>query len=281
MVYRDELAALEDRRALLQRELEDLDATSHDLLARRALCEAELASVRAALDGAHRTLPLLDRLQVASPCHVSWGAMQGDARVRFCGVCGKNVFNLSAMSRAEAEALLRREAGICARMYRRTDGTVLTADCPVGVRKRRVRGVVALAAAGAALGGPVLWTASTFPEVKVVSLGQMVADGASLVGHPVRTEGTLVHGSLTKQQTPCEYRFRLSANGVEVPVRYAQCVVPDNFRDLPGWDIGVLVEGEWHTAGLFEAKELLARGSQGAVYTVTEKHEQAATPKER
>lgn len=33
-------------------------------------------------------LPQLDQISVASPCHVSWGYMQGDDRSRICGQMG-------------------------------------------------------------------------------------------------------------------------------------------------------------------------------------------------
>jgi hypothetical protein len=62
--------------------------------------------------------------------------MAGDRRVRFCPYCRQNVYNLSGMTAAEATALLReKERTPCVRFYRRRDGTVLTADCPVGVRR--------------------------------------------------------------------------------------------------------------------------------------------------
>ncbi len=84
--------------------------------------------------------PVLEGLRVASPCTVSWEAMAGDARVRHCGACRLNVYNLSAMSRREAEDLVRRSEGrLCVRFYRRADGTVLTQDCPVGLRAVRRR----------------------------------------------------------------------------------------------------------------------------------------------
>jgi hypothetical protein len=92
---------------------------------------------------------LLDRVRIASPCQASWDAMSGNERVRSCALCQKHVYNLSAMSAVEATALIERiEGNICARLYRRRDGTVLTADCPVGVRAvaRRVRRLVAGAA---------------------------------------------------------------------------------------------------------------------------------------
>ncbi|HJQ35263.1 MAG TPA: carboxypeptidase-like regulatory domain-containing protein [Pyrinomonadaceae bacterium] len=92
---------------------------------------------------------LLERLRVASPCPASWEAMEGDERVRFCRQCELHVYNLSAMTRAEAESLVARTEGrLCARLYRRADGTVLTSDCPRGLAAARRR---VARSAGAAL----------------------------------------------------------------------------------------------------------------------------------
>jgi hypothetical protein len=94
-------------------------------------------------------LPLLDQIDVASPCTASWDEMSGTDQVRFCSHCRLNVYNLSEMPREQAENLVRsREGRLCVRFYRRHDGTVLTRDCPVGIRalkQRLVRGVAALA----------------------------------------------------------------------------------------------------------------------------------------
>lgn len=60
----------------------------------------------------------------------------------------------------------------------------------------------------------------------------------------VRVRGTLVHGSLCKVEQPCEYRFALSDRGQSLTVSYESCVVPDTFRDVPGLDLQVTVEGE-------------------------------------
>ncbi len=79
-------------------------------------------------------IPLLADIKVASPCHASWDTMKGDERARFCGLCRKNVYNLSEMTRQEAENLLQEKEGkLCVRYYQRSDGTVLTKNCPVGV----------------------------------------------------------------------------------------------------------------------------------------------------
>ena len=87
----------------------------------------------------YRTNPL-DDVKVAAPCPADWDSMIGGGRVRFCGQCQLNVYNLSGMSKREAEALVGgTEGGLCVRFYRRADGSVLTRDCPVGLRalKRR------------------------------------------------------------------------------------------------------------------------------------------------
>ena len=104
-----------------------------------------------------KRLPVvLESIRIAQPCSADWDDMSGDDRVRFCGKCEKNVYNLSAMSREEGEALVRdKEGRLCVRLYQRADGTVITNDCPVGVRRARLRARVwakiSSAAASAAL----------------------------------------------------------------------------------------------------------------------------------
>ncbi len=83
----------------------------------------------------------LDHVRIAAPCPAEWDNMFGDERVRFCAQCKLNVFNLSEMTRAEAELLIARTEGrMCIRYYRRRDGSILTRNCPVGFQaiKRRV-----------------------------------------------------------------------------------------------------------------------------------------------
>ena len=107
-----------------------------------------------------KRLPVvLESIRIAQPCSADWDDMSGDDRVRFCGKCEKNVYNLSAMSREEGEALVRdKEGRLCVRLYQRADGTVITNDCPVGMERARFRARVwrrvsgAAAAAGLVLG---------------------------------------------------------------------------------------------------------------------------------
>ena len=112
-----------------------------------------------------RRLPMLDDVRIASPCTASWNEMVGDDRVRFCSSCEKSVFNLSAMLAHEAEELLaeRMNGELCVRFYQRADGTMMTQDCPVGVKKKR-RKKLALAVAGAGAMAAAAATAFLRPE---------------------------------------------------------------------------------------------------------------------
>jgi Ni2+-binding GTPase involved in maturation of urease and hydrogenase len=78
----------------------------------------------------------LNNIKIASPCSADWNEMLGDERKRYCGDCKLNVYNLSEMTKAQAENLIiESEGSLCVSFYRRADGTVLTKDCPVGWQK--------------------------------------------------------------------------------------------------------------------------------------------------
>jgi hypothetical protein len=184
MGYRDLPTALGHRRAALDNERATLDQmmTGYDeLRARRAEVERELCEVDAALSA--RRLPLLQNVQVASPCAASWDDMIGDERQRFCAACQKNVYNLSAMSEDEAEALIYETEGkLCARFYRRKDGTILTSDCPVGARRqRRRRLLIASGALAASLAGGVGVAALATPMMGEVGVVEPAVMGSIAV----------------------------------------------------------------------------------------------------
>lgn len=72
--------------------------------------------------------------------------MPGDERMRFCKSCSKSVFNISDLTREEAEVLfLKKRGDLCVKLFRRFDGTVMFEDCPAAIRK--VRNFVRLVAA--------------------------------------------------------------------------------------------------------------------------------------
>lgn len=104
---------------------------------------------------------ILNDIFIAAPCHAKWSEMAGDERARFCQLCSKHVYNLSAMSRAEAEALVKEKEGkLCVRFYRRADGTMITDNCPVGLRRVRER----LRWIGAGFAAVVAFVASRMPQ---------------------------------------------------------------------------------------------------------------------
>ncbi|MDC3953260.1 hypothetical protein [Polyangium jinanense] len=158
MAYRDDEHALQTKKADIEARLAQIEEQRRELegLSRE---EAELGKALADVERRleeRRRLPLLSQVQVAAPCPADWNKMVGDEHARFCPSCEKNVYNLSAMTGQEAEQLIReKEGNLCVRYFQRKDGTVMTSDCPVGVRKRRVRRsvaagvVVAVAGAGA------------------------------------------------------------------------------------------------------------------------------------
>jgi hypothetical protein len=130
-------------------ELETTAAALHDAKEREAqlrereeLLMRQAESIRRDVEakGIRRALPFLAAVQIAAPCPAKWSEMHGDHRVRHCDACHQNVYNLSAMTTEEAEALLAGTKGErCIRLYRRADGTVLTNNCPVGLRRARAR----------------------------------------------------------------------------------------------------------------------------------------------
>ena len=83
---------------------------------------------------------LLNKLYIAAPCSVPWDSMEGDDRIRHCGQCALNVYDVSKLTTREAADLIRKKEGrLCLRLYRRADGTIITDNCPVGLRKIRDR----------------------------------------------------------------------------------------------------------------------------------------------
>jgi hypothetical protein len=188
MAYRDDVTALSAR---------------HDALAAEVAQKTrELEESSRLLDQARARmrLPVLDQIRVASPCSASWSQMTGDDRTRHCDACDKDVYNLSGMTREEAEALIvERNGELCVRYYQRADGTILLADCTVGVRRKRDRRrtatrAAALVAGGlAAAGAMALYARATEPPCRLDGyvMGGLRAPEPSPPPPPAPTRGTV------------------------------------------------------------------------------------------
>jgi len=114
--------------------------------------------------------------------------MIGNERIRFCGQCSLNVYNLSALTRSEAERLMiTAEGRLCVRYFRRADGSILTDNCPVGLRRiRRRLSYVARAISSAAisfLAGVGIYQATTLVRIERTPRTGVLA-------LPVNTNGT-------------------------------------------------------------------------------------------
>ena len=127
-----------------------------------------------------------------------------------------------------------------------------------GGSKSSVLLAVGLVTATAAVAATVLFTMKD-KAIYSKPVDALIQEKSKFVGRPVRVEGNLVHGSLIHHDKPCEYDFTIQKNGTSLPVRYAQCVVPDTFRDVQGMDVGVTVEGELQANDTFEATSVLAK----------------------
>lgn len=81
----------------------------------------------------------LDNLTLSYSCPVAWNNMDGNERERLCKQCDKKVYNISNLSRSEANSFLLSKAGkeTCYSFYLRADGTIKTDNCPAIFRPIR------------------------------------------------------------------------------------------------------------------------------------------------
>ncbi len=124
--------------------------------------------------------------------------------------------------------------------------------------KRNVGLLVALLVVGAAILGLVLSSVDD-AAVYSVTTDKLLAEKDRYAGRTLRVEGDLVKGSLRHRAEPCEYRFSIHKQDEVLPVRYAACVVPDTFRDVPDMDVQVTAEGKLTEEGYFEASHIMAK----------------------
>jgi hypothetical protein len=158
----------------------------------------------------------LDVIDVATPCPADWNEMRGSDRVRFCKHCQLNVYNLSAMSRIDAEELVNSQEGrLCVSFYRRQDGTVITSDCGGGIRFaarrawRMASGAVAAAAcivlAPLGWGSPSKCDPTKPTEVQPAEVTQVVGGMPPPNAVPIRGEmvmGDVANVFLGKVRAP-------------------------------------------------------------------------------
>lgn len=77
---------------------------------------------------------ILDSICIAMPCSVDWSQMKGNDEIRLCSGCNKNVYNISAISKMEAESILSAPTLPCIQLFRQDDGVIVTDERPRLVR---------------------------------------------------------------------------------------------------------------------------------------------------
>ncbi len=93
--------------------------------------------------------------------------------------------------------------------------------------------------------GVLVLVFTSFKGAAIYSLGvnDLMKDSAHYSQRNIRVKGMLVKGTLTRRDSPCEYRFKLQEKDVVLAVQHPSCVVPDTFKDMPGMDVEVQAEG--------------------------------------
>lgn len=131
----------------------------------------------------------LDDVAIAAPCRIDWNDMVGTDQIRLCGQCNLNVYNISEMTRKEAEDLLTSHKGshFCLKIFRRSDGTILTKDCSVGRRildRARLKIRLLIVSIMGFLNISPAIAQGYFPQPQVDRYGFGVVNGAPTVGPP-------------------------------------------------------------------------------------------------
>ncbi len=125
-----------------------------------------------------------DALKIDEPCDAAWTDMIGGEEQRFCRSCTKHVHHLSAMSRRNAEKLLKKESSLCVRyafdnagrlqFKQRTVSPTAPATQQAGVRR-----LLAGAAMGASLIAACQWPATAGDSTSAAHASQQGTQNTS------------------------------------------------------------------------------------------------------
>lgn len=174
----------------------------------------------------------LDQIQIPKPCPSDWEEMTGNDRMRYCEECKKHVYNLSKMSRREAEALIAtRRGNLCARIVRQPDGSILTEEITPSIHQGIFRAspvasavvtaVLTISSSGFAqmpvlMGKPIPTVTKEAGNKKSTVVPQTGAGIASIAGTVADSSGAVIMAAtvrLTNKQTGSERTFSTSEEG--------------------------------------------------------------------
>jgi hypothetical protein len=111
----------------------------------------------------------LDSIDVKSPCSESWEEMTGNDEVRFCSHCAKDVHNLSEMTRAKAEKVIKESNGkLCVRYVKTPNGKLVTAPPKFTQITRRATIAAGVLATSLALSALTYAQSEPLPKDKII-----------------------------------------------------------------------------------------------------------------
>jgi hypothetical protein len=200
-----------------------------------------------------------NNFKVSSPCSANWDAMTGGDRVRFCAHCQLHVYNFAALTNDEIRTLLAKSEGqVCGRLFRRADGTVITRDCPVGLRvlRRRVAKIAGSAFA-AILSMCSLALAQSTPSTQESSQVKITRSnpqpGKALVGVVKDKNSAVIVGTtieLIPKQSGTRLKTTTDENGFTFaavpPGRYSLKVSSPGFETYKIKKIDLTQAESWH-----------------------------------
>lgn len=131
---------------------------------------------------------VLDAIRIHRPCPASWEHMLGTDRVRHCGTCDTEVYDLTAMDAEEVDAFLAERTEACVRLHARRDGRHQRSSCgapprPTLLRASAVAIALGLGAAAVLLREPPRHARFAVPDDSDLVMGG-VSFGAALDDGP-------------------------------------------------------------------------------------------------
>ena len=151
------------------------------------------------------------KISIPKPCQENWHQMDGTAQERFCAKCRSSVIDFSALTRKEAERLLKSAKGpICGRLVHDPQGDIVFRPDPGAGNFARVAGLSLTAISGLA--------AQSTCELKIQAkdITGAVITHANVSTKPGTKSGeTNSHGAFSTQLEPGHYQLEVQSPGFE------------------------------------------------------------------
>jgi hypothetical protein len=139
-------------------------------------------------------------LNIETPCHQNWNAMDSSSEGKYCHQCSRNVIDLTKLSDTEILAIIKRSNdGLCGRITKKQSGRVLThanAKYDLPVMRKMIAGILLFSGAGSGVYGQTNPVANV--QVRVKDTEEKKTDPAAPPSDTVRN---LFQGIVTDEET--------------------------------------------------------------------------------